>query len=145
MRARHCRSSTNDRTAPDSDLSVVLMTTMKRVARPWGSRRKPEKVSQNIIYVREGYKVRKQKIVWKFPNLWGGVRPRSISKQFLKCVEWSNSSRNAKKIFSIFRGGSPNHLSKNCENFLSILRFSRGKKYFFQSCSECLSQLKLKS
>ena len=35
-----------------------------------------------------------------------GVRPRSISIQFLKCVEWSNSSRNAKKIFSIFSGGS---------------------------------------
>ena len=26
-----------------------------------------------------------------------GVRPRSISIQFLKCVEWSNSSRNANR------------------------------------------------
>ena len=47
-----------------------------------------------------------------------------------------------RKIFRFFSGGSPHHLSKNCENFLSILRFSRGKKYFFQSCSKWCQKLK---
>lgn len=32
----------------------------------------------------------------------GGVKRRSFSRLFLNCLEWANSSRNAKKIFSIF-------------------------------------------
>ena len=37
-------------------------------------------------------------------TLGGGVSPRSFSTLFLKCVEWSNSSRNAKKNFSVLGG-----------------------------------------
>ena len=59
-------------------------------------------------------------------------------------VEWSNSSRNAKKIFSLCEGGQGGsgvgpHLPSEdqfWENILSILTFSRGKNNFFQSCSE---------
>ena len=74
----------------------------------------------------------------------GGSERGQFSRFFLKCVEWSNSSRNAKKIFSLCEGGQggswvgPQLHSE--DQF--CLTFSRGKNEFFQSCSEWCQKLK---
>ena len=67
------------------------------------------------VLLREGYKVRKIKILWIFPHLGGaGLDRGHFSTLFLKCVEWSNSSRNAKKFFSVLGGvgGTPQPSTK---------------------------------
>ena len=53
-----------------------------------------------------------------------------FSTLFLKCVEWSNSLRIAKKMFSIFRGLGPLNWAKLVK-FSKYFDFYNGKKLVF--------------
>ena len=84
-----------------------------------------------IWFITKGAIQDKKKKKWNFQT-WGGMGGEVGHMSILKCVKWSNLSRNAKKSVLIFRGGPPSSQLKlwNDENFLSILSFSRWKMIF---------------
>ena len=80
--------------------------------------------------IREPVKVEKKKC-GNFHTFftWGGGS-EVISTLFILGLEWPNSSRNAKKIFSIFRGGVPSS-EQNLWKFSKYFDFFQGKKIIF--------------
>ena len=94
--------------------------------------------------VGEAVKIERKKNVINVTLLYGGWGAEVIVTLLILCLEWPNSSRNAKKIFSPLWGGGPQSPSEDqfWENFLSILTFSRGKNDFDQSCSLWCQKLK---
>ena len=71
--------------------------------------------------LRELYKVRKKNAENSaLGERGGGFQRGKFSAFFKKCVEWSNSSRNAKKKFSLCEGGQggpqPPPEDQFCEN-----------------------------
>ena len=104
---------------------------------------------KSLFPLREAIKVEK-KNVWQMSHM-SHLLLITVSEVFVTlfilCLEWPNSSRNTKKnFFPLWGGGGgwpqPPSEDQFCENFLSILTFSRGKNNFDQSCSLWCQKLK---
>ena len=60
-------------------------------------------ISFTLLRVREDFQIKFSKNFGNFPDFGGGgVKGRSFSRLFQNCLEWANSSRNAKNFFFIF-------------------------------------------
>ena len=97
-----------------------------------------------FLYLGSHQSRKKSVIIMTHTFFTGGGRWGVIMTLFILCLEWPNSSRNAKKNFSFVRGGVSQHPSEDQfrQNILSILTFSRGKYNFDQSCSLWCQKLK---